>query len=390
MYKTIDLCAGIGGIRRGFELTGQFENVLSAEIDRYACQMYEHLYDENPQNDVTDEDFKLQVEKINYDILLAGFPCQSFSRAGNEEGFLDKTRGTIFFDLADIIKRTRPKAFMLENVDNLLSHDKGNTFKTILKILIDELNYKVIGAEKDEDGEITFHRQNFLRNSRDFGLPQNRPRVYIMGFNADNFTPELINELNKKSLPTHRAKPPILQTLVDALEQKAEPKYYLSQGYVETLEKHKSRHKEKKNGFGYIVLNLPNEEKAYSNALLATGGSGKERNLIYDYNEEIPGMVVGSKKTPLNDQHIRLMTPNEWAKLQGFLGYAFIDKNTGEDHFSYPDKLSDAQKYKQFGNSVTIPAIEEMANFMLECFDIIDNFKKQEIEAVQMSLFNHE
>ena len=232
MYKTIDLCAGIGGIRRGFELTGQFENVLSAEIDRYACQMYEHLYGENPQNDVTDDEFKLKVENTKYDVLLAGFPCQSFSRAGNEEGFLDKTRGTIFFDLADIIKRTRPKAFMLENVDNLLSHDKGNTFKTILKILIDELNYKVIGAEKNEDGEIIFQRQNFLRNSKDFGLPQNRPRVYIMGFNAEYFTPEIKDELNKKSLPTHRSKQPIIKTLVDAIEKNAYPKYNLSQGYV--------------------------------------------------------------------------------------------------------------------------------------------------------------
>lgn len=375
LYKTIDLCAGIGGIRRGYELTGRFENVLSAEIDKYACDMYEHLYNENPLNDVTDEQFKQRVEQTDYDVLLAGFPCQSFSRAGNEEGFLDQTRGTIFFDLADIIKRTRPKAFMLENVDNLLSHDKGNTFKTILKILIDELNYKIIGAEKNADGEIIYDRQNFLRNSKDFGLPQNRPRVYIMGFNADNITSQSIQELNTKSLPIRRIEEPIIGTLVDALEFGAEPNYYLSQGYVETLEKHKSRHKEKKNGFGYIVLNLPNEEKAYSNALLATGGSGKERNLVYDYQEGIPGMIVGSKQTPLNDKYIRLMTPDEWAKLQGFKGYAFIDKTLGVDMFTYPSKLSNAQKYKQFGNSVTIPAIEEMAKFMLESLEMIRNSK---------------
>src|SRR6056297_2696074 len=124
-YKTIDLFAGIGGIRRGIEKTGKFRNVMSAEIDEHACKTYELLFGKNPENDVTSEKFKKKVEKIKYDVLLAGFPCQSFSRAGKEEGFKDKTRGTLFFDIADIIDRTRPKAFLLENVDNLLSHDKG-------------------------------------------------------------------------------------------------------------------------------------------------------------------------------------------------------------------------------------------------------------------------
>ena len=131
-YRTIDLCAGIGGIRKGFEMTGAFQNVLSAEIDKYACMTYEHLYGENPLNDITSEDFKTKVEKTKYDVLLAGFPCQAFSRAGRQLGFLDKTRGTLFFDIADILQRTRPKAFMLENVDNLITHSKGNTFKVII------------------------------------------------------------------------------------------------------------------------------------------------------------------------------------------------------------------------------------------------------------------
>lgn len=140
-YKTIDLFAGIGGIRRGFELTESFENTLSAEIDSYACKTYEHLYHENPLNDVTTEVFKQKVKDIKYDTLLGGFPCQSFSRAGNKLGFLDLTRGTLFFDTAEIIKGTRPKTFLLENVDNLLSHDRGHTFKTILNVLTKDLNY---------------------------------------------------------------------------------------------------------------------------------------------------------------------------------------------------------------------------------------------------------
>lgn len=107
MFKVIDLFAGIGGIRRGVELTGKFKNVLSAEIDKYACETYKHLYNEDPYNDVTSEEFKLKVENIEYDVLLGGFPCQSFSIAGKKEGFKDKTRGTLFFDIADIISMTK-------------------------------------------------------------------------------------------------------------------------------------------------------------------------------------------------------------------------------------------------------------------------------------------
>lgn len=185
MYKIIDLCAGIGGIRRGYELTGKFQNVLSAEIDKYACMTYQHLYGDNPCNDITTEEFKNKVESTEYDVLLAGFPCQAFSRAGKKLGFLDTTRGTLFFDIADMINRTKPKAFMLENVDNLITHNKGNTFKTIINILTEELGYKVIGVEKDERGKIVYEPRSFVRNSKNFGVPQNRPRVYIMGFNRD-------------------------------------------------------------------------------------------------------------------------------------------------------------------------------------------------------------
>lgn len=153
IYKTIDLCAGIGGIRKGFELTGRIENVLSAENDKYACITYEHLYGVNPMCDVTDEDFKFLFSKISYDILLAGFPCQAFSSVGKREGFKDTIRGTIFFHIAELIEANRPKAFLLENVEGLINHKKGSTFKTILDVLINSLNYKIVGIKEINDNK---------------------------------------------------------------------------------------------------------------------------------------------------------------------------------------------------------------------------------------------
>lgn len=363
-YKTIDLCAGIGGIRRGYELAGCFENVLSAEIDKNACLTYEHLYGENPMNDITTEEFKQKVDNTKYDILLAGFPCQAFSRAGKQEGFLDKTRGTLFFDIAEMLRRTTPKAFMLENVDNLITHERGKTFATILDVLVNGLDYKVIGVTKDAKGKLVYNSRNFIRNSRNFGVPQNRPRIYIMGFSRKHFG-DIVDSLPNE-LPTCREKP-IYEDLHELLEMNADDKYFLSSGYVETLERHKARHESKGNGFGYKIVNLPEIEHPVSNAILATGGSGKERNLIIDPKEGVAGKVVASKQTPLNDKGIRIMTPREWGKLQGFVNYAFIDKKTGEDKFSFPEKLADGPKYKQFGNAVTIPAVEEMAKFMKTC-----------------------
>ena len=367
-YKTIDLCAGIGGIRKGFEMTGAFQNVLSAEIDKYACMTYEHLYGENPLNDITSEDFKTKVEKTKYDVLLAGFPCQAFSRAGRQLGFLDKTRGTLFFDIADILQRTRPKAFMLENVDNLITHSKGNTFKVIIYTLVKDLNYKVIGVTSDKDGKLEYVPKEFVRNSKNFGVPQNRPRVYIMGFDRE-YWGDCVDDLDN-TLPKEKEEK-IYEDLNDLLEMNAEPQFFLSSGYVETLEKHKARHEAKGNGFGYKIVNLPETEHPVSNALLATGGSGKERNLVLDHRKGIAGMQLALRKTPLNDKGIRVMTPREWGKLQGFINYGFIDDN-GVDQFSFPKGVGKAQQYKQFGNAVTIPVIEEMAKFMGSCLNYLE------------------
>ena len=370
MYKIIDLCAGIGGIRRGYELAGGFKNVLSAEIDKYACLTYEHLFGDNPKNDITSEEFKNKVEHTEYDVLPAGFPCQAFSRAGKKLGFHDKTRGTLFFDIADIIKRTRPKAFMLENVDNLITHNKGETFDIIINTLTAELHYKVIGVTS-KDGKLAYDPKSFVRNSRNFGVPQNRPRVYIMGFDRE-YWGDTVDEL-PNVLPEKRKKS-LYKDLNDLLEMNAAPEFFLSAGYLQTLERHKARHESKGNGFGYRIVNLPETESPVSNALLATGGSGKERNLVIDPEEGIAGLQLPLRKTPLNDKDIRVMTPREWGKLQGFINYGFVNKE-GVDTFSFPKEVGKAQQYKQFGNAVTVPTVEEMAKFMKRCLARLEDGK---------------
>lgn len=367
IYKTIDLCAGIGGIRKGFELTGGFENVLSAEIDSYAAATYKHLYGVDPTNDIKSEKFKNQVVNTEYDVLLAGFPCQTFSRVGKQLGFRDTTRGTLFFDIADIISRTNPRAIFLENVENLISHDKGETIETIVKTLEDELQYRLIGVTLNEEGIYCYSNKSFIRNTRYFGLPQNRPRAYIMGFSKRRYG-AAIKQLTG-SLPVKNNKI-IFKNLNEILEDNVEDKYYMASGYWETLKKHRERQEKKGYGFGYCVVNLKGDYSV-ANTILATGGSGKERNLIYQPKEGIAGKIIAGKKTPLNNEGIRVMTPTEWGRLQGFIGYAFLDNN-GIDRFSFPQGTTDGQKYKQFGNSVSIPVIETMADFMLECFDIMN------------------
>ncbi len=366
-YKTIDICSGIGGIRKAFEMAGKYKNVLSAEIDKFACITYEHLYKENPHNDLTSDSFKLKVESIKYDILLAGFPCQSFSRAGLQEGFNDNERGIIFSHIADIIRRTRPKVIFLENVDNLITHNKGQTLKHILDTLEFDLRYKVIGTDIDNN-KLTYSSKSFIRNSKNFGVPQNRPRTYIIGFNRDIYGMK-VNELPNQ-LPERNSKL-LYNNLNYLLEQNVNSKYYLSAGYLETLENHKKRQKAKGNGFGYKIVNSSEISNPIANTLLARGGSGKERNLILQPNSKIVGKQVKYKKTPINSKGVRVMTPTEWGKLQGFINYAFLDEN-GEDTFSFPEGISDTQKYKQFGNSVTIPVIEEMAKFITKCLEELE------------------
>ena len=376
IYRTIDLCAGIGGIRRGFELTGSFENVLSAEIDPAAALTYKHLFGEDPTNDLTSEKFKQKAVETDYDVLLAGFPCQTFSKVGKKLGFRDTTRGTIFFDIADIISRTNPRAVFLENVENLVSHDNGNTIETIIKTLEEDLEYRVIGVSLDEDGNYVYSRSSLVRNSKDFGVPQNRPRTYIMAFSKKIYGNAV--KLLQEQMPQHWDKT-VYQDVYAILDENVDDKYYMAQGYLDTLKRHKDRQAKKGYGFGYCVVNKNNGDHPIAYTILATGGSGKERNLIYQPKEGVAGKTIPGKKTKLNSEGIRVMTPNEWGRLQGFVGYAFLDENH-EDKFSFPDGLTDGQKYKQFGNSVSVPVIECMAYFMLDCFRTLE---KQQVEVVR-------
>lgn len=373
-FYTIDLCAGIGGIRKGFELTGQFENVAAAEIDPYACMTYQHLYNVDANHDVTSEEFKAELEQINYDVLLAGFPCQTFSRAGLEEGFNDEEKGVIFNHIAEIIRRTRPRAVFLENVDNLVRHDKGRTFRIIINTLERTLNYKVVGVTYDEGGMPQYNARDFVRNSRYFGIPQNRPRTYIMAFDRERYGTEA--SLGIQNYLPEENDWYLYEDLNELLEMHAEAKYYMASGYLETLEKHKKREHEKGNGFGYRIVNAPGIEHPVANTIMATGGSGKERNLVYDPQEGIAGQIIETKKTPLNDKGIRVMTPREWGKLQGFINYAFLD-DQGVDHFSFPEGVTTNQQYKQFGNAVTIPVIETMAEYMLNCFRVLGDIPNE-------------
>lgn len=317
-YKTIDLFAGIGGIRLGFEQTKRVKNVFSAEIDKYACQTYEENFGSNPQYDIT----KINEKDLpDFDILLAGFPCQAFSIAGKKGGFED-TRGTLFFDVARILKEKQPKAFLLENVKGLTHHDKGKTFKTIINVLEQDLGYSV-----------SFE----LLNAKEFGVPQKRERIYIVGF--------------KKEIEFEFPKPIKLRKTVQSILEKSvvSSKYYLSNTYLNTLIKHKARHKEKGNGFGYeIVDTLANT--------LVVGGMGRERNLVYDdrLTDFTPKTNI---KGEINREFIRKMTPREWAKLQGFPE-------------SYKIPVSDAQAYKQFGNSVSVPVINAIAKLIIEKLDL--------------------
>ncbi len=365
-YRTVDLCAGIGGIRKGFELTGAFTNVLSAEIDKYACMTYRHLFGEDPYNDLTTDDFKQKISSVQYDVLLAGFPCQTFSRVGKEEGFDNETKGQIFFHIAEILERTRPMAFFLENVDRLVTHDNGETFRRIIDTLVNDIGYYVIGVDRSEEGVLSYHSKQFVRNSRDFGMPQNRPRTYIIGFDTERFQLEKLKKLPHEIPLESRTK--LYNDLNDLLDKDVDARYYMASGYFETLIKHRARQEGRGYGFGYRIVNEPSIKHPVANTLLATGGSGRERNLIFDPKEGIAGLEIPGKKTPLNDKGIRVMTPCEWGKLQGFINYAFIDEN-GNDKFSFPEGIPDVQKYKQFGNSVTIPVIKEMADFILNCID---------------------
>ena len=288
-YKGIDLFCGIGGFRLAMK-ENNVQCVFSSDIDKFARETYSANFYDVPVGDIT----RVDVSDIpSFDILTAGFPCQPFSIAGKREGFKDLTRGTLFFDIADIISRTKPKAFLLENVEGILTHQKGKTFEIILETLVNELGYEVVGVEKTLFGKLQYNKDAFLRSAKDFGIPQRRLRTYIIGFRKDLLQD---NNFILEPLPKNRTDLKIYKNLNDLLEFQNDIKYYVASGYLKTLERHKLKHSLKGNGFGFEVVNAPNIKNPIANTILATGGSGKERNLVYDPQDKINGKIVKNKR----------------------------------------------------------------------------------------------
>ena len=321
----IDLFAGIGGFRLALQNSGG-KCVFTSEWDKEAQRTYRANFGETPFGDITKEETKSYIPD-GFDILCAGFPCQAFSIAGKRGGFED-TRGTLFFDVAEIIKRKQPKAVFLENVKGLFNHNGGKTLSTILNVLRNDLNYFVPDPQ--------------IINAKDFGVPQNRERIYIVGFHKDTNVTEFNYPMPsgvKVCFNDVREKDTVLT------------KYYLSTQYLQTLRNHKARHESKGNGFGFEII----PDDGISNAIVV-GGMGRERNLVID--KRITDFTPATNiKGEVNREGIRRMTPREWARLQGF-----------PDNFIIP--VADASAYKQFGNSVAVPAIQATAKEIISLLSL--------------------
>ena len=312
-FSFIDLFAGIGGIRLGFEHVGG-RCVFSSELDENACRTYEANFGEHPAGDIT----KINADEIpDFDILLGGFPCQAFSIIGKKEGFANETCGTLFFDIERILKEKKPSAFMLENVKNLISHDKGNTFK-VIKSHLEALGY---------------HVHSKVLNALDYGVPQKRERIFIVGFLDDVVFkfPSPVPEYRKKTLP-------------DILEKDVDKKYYVRDAIrISRLERIKDKN--------YPRPYISHENMAgsitphpYSSALRA----GASANYIL-----------------INDE--RRPTEREMLRIQGFPD-------------SYKIVLPYGKVKHQCGNSVAVPVIKEIAKEMITA---LKTFERNKIYADQ-------
>lgn len=306
-FRFIDLFAGIGGIRIPFQELGG-SCVFSSEWDPFAQKTYRVNFGETPSGDIT------QIESSSipdFDILLAGFPCQPFSSAGLKKGFAD-TRGTLFFEIERIIRDKRPKAFLLENVKQLQTHDKGRTLKVILSH-IDELDYYV---------------KYVILRAGDFGVPQNRERTYIVGFDKHYYD---MPEDYDFQFPVPACEKTRLGNI---LESAVDDRYTLTDAIWEGFKKRKQNNIDRGAGFGYCLFN---EDSPYVSTLVAR---------YYKDGQEIL-IDQGPNKNP------RKLTPRECARLQGF-----------PDNFIIP--VSNSQAYKQFGNSVAVPVIRAIAKRIIE------------------------
>ncbi len=327
MATFIDLFAGIGGIRMAYEHAGA-ECVFSSEIDKFARQTYEANFGERPQGDITAIDAS---DIPDHDILLGGFPCQPFSIAGvskknslgREHGFRDKTSGNLFSHIARILDGKQPKAFMLENVKHLKRHDKGRTFEVIRQTLINEL-------------DPGYHIFTHIVDAQHY-LPQHRERIFIVGFRKDLFP----------GIEFRFPQPPQTRPVdfPDILEADIEAKYTLSDKLWSYLKAYKTKHLRRGNGFGYgMVADLPGIVTRTLSARYYKDGS--EILLYQPY------------KNP------RRLTPRECARLMGY-----------PDSFEIP--VSDTQAYKQFGNSVAVPVVKDIAQALVPIIDAVNQRTKK-------------
>ena len=328
MKRIIDLFAGIGGIRKGFELATRekITCVFTSEINRFAVETYKaNFNNEDVAGDIT----KVIPEQIpDHDILLAGFPCQPFSQAGLKQGF-DDTRGTMFFHIKEILQKKEPAAFLLENVKHLKGHDKGRTL-TVIRKNLDKIGYD--------------NHDVMVLNAKDFGVPQNRERIYIVGF-------------KNKNIPVVFPEPTGIKTRVgDILEANPAEKYTISDRLWAGHQRRKIEHRLKGNGFGYGLFD---ENSEYTNTISAR---------YYKDGSEI--LIAQKNKNP------RKLTPRECSRLQGF-----------PSDFIIP--VSDTQAYRQFGNSVAVPVIKAIAEKMITSLNKatefnhtgISNLKREKVYA---------
>jgi len=333
-FTFIDLFAGIGGIRTGFEKQGG-KCLFTSEWNPFAVKTYLENFPSASEHQFAGDITKVEGKDIpDHDVLLAGFPCQPFSIAGvskknalgKPHGFECTTQGTLFFDVARIIASKRPKAFLIENVKNLVSHDSGNTFNVVLHVLRDELGYDV--HYKIIDGR--------------YFVPQHRERIIIVGFrekvdfawdslNLPDCGPRLENIFHKTDgsepyLPWDEDK------YFDHTKRIVQPKYTLSSKLWAYLQNYAEKHREAGNGFGYGLV----------------GPNDVSRTLSARYYKDGSEILVNQGK----NRNPRRLTPRECARLMGF-----------QDKFNIP--VSDTQAYRQFGNSVVVPVIREVARIML-------------------------
>lgn len=317
-WTFIDLFAGIGGMRLAFEKNG-CQCVYSSEWNKYSQITYELNFGEKPEGDITAVD---ENSIPDHDILVAGFPCQPFSLAGVSKknslgvktGFEDKTQGTLFFDVCRILKAKRPKAFLLENVKNLRSHDKGKTMKVILDSL-EDLDYAV---------------EYRVIDGKDF-VPQHRERVFIIGYDRKRY-----GEPASFFDPYYVEKNPVLR---DILEPEVDEKYTISDKLWTYLQEYRKKHEKAGNGFGYSIADP----------------DGITRTLSARYHKDGSEILIAQEgKNP------RRLTPRECARLQGFPD-------------SFRIEVSDSQAYKQFGNSVVVPLIAELAGMIVRKLDAYED-----------------